>query len=299
MFSAFMIATLPWTVPFWVLASMTGLCLVLVILFGEETYYDRRLEPEQQPVKRHRLLRLIGTEQFRSRHRRNTIRETLRRPAKVIALPTVLPSVIYAGITFAWQIGINTTVALFLVPLYHFGPVQIGYFFFAPVVGAVLGELAGYFVHDFIVKRYERNHDGNFHPEARLLGCWLATPFLVAGLVIIGYALQDQLHYLVVAAGWILYNIGNMIAIVSINTYCLDSYPEASGEAAGWLNVGRTVGGFIISYEQVRWAAKQGTKTSFGIQAGICAGALIVVVFLQIYGQRLRKWAGDLKFKTI
>ncbi|OQU99449.1 hypothetical protein CLAIMM_05080 [Cladophialophora immunda] len=268
MLGAFMLTTQRWPVPYWVLSSITGLCLVLVIVFGEETYYDRRLKVEEQPAKRSRLLRLVGVEQFRSRRLRNTVRETIRRPARVLILPTVFISVIYAGITFAWQIGINTTAAIFLTPLYHFSILQVGYFYFAPAIGAVLGEAAGYFVHDFIAKRYEKSHSGYFHPEARLRGVWVATPFLVAGLVLIGYAFQDRLHYLVAAAGWLLFNMGAMTSVVSINAYCLDSYPEASGEAAAWLNVGRTVGGFIISYEQV-------------------------------YGQRLRKWSGSLNFKTV
>ncbi|OAP56444.1 putative MFS-type transporter [Fonsecaea erecta] len=299
MLGAFMLNTQRWPVPFWVLSSLTGLCLVLVIIFGEETYYDRRLTLEEQPARRSRLLRLVGVEQFHSRRLRNTVRETLRRPARVIMLPTVFISVIYAGITFAWQVGINTTSAIFLTPLYHFDILQVGYFYFAPAIGAILGEAAGYFAHDLIAKHYEKTHNGYFHPEARLRGAWLATPFLVSGLVLIGYAFQDHLHYMVVAVGWALFNMGAMISIVSINAYCLDSFPEASGEGAAWLSVGRTVGGFIISYEQVSWATKEGTKASFGIQAGLCTFGLVLAVFLQIYGQRLRKWSGSLKFKTI
>jgi hypothetical protein len=37
----------------------------------------------------------------------------------------------------------------------------------------------------------------------------------------------------------------------AINAYVLDAYPKRSGEVAAWINFGRTLGGFIITYEQI------------------------------------------------
>lgn len=48
------------------------------------------------------------------------------RPIKVILKPTVFMSVFYYLFTFAWVVGINTTLAIFVTPLYNFGPLQIG-----------------------------------------------------------------------------------------------------------------------------------------------------------------------------
>jgi hypothetical protein len=44
----------------------------------------------------------------------------------VIAKPTVLLSCTYYCFTFAWVVGINTTLSIFLTPLYNFGLKQIG-----------------------------------------------------------------------------------------------------------------------------------------------------------------------------
>ena len=89
-----------------------------------------------------------------------------------------------------------------------------------------------------------------------------------------------------------------MIVTVALNSYCLDSYPEASGEVCAWLNFSRTLGGFIVSYFQVRWALASGTKISFGIQGAICAAAILLIVILQVWGKRMRVWAGPLNFST-
>ena len=95
--------------------------------------------------------------------------------------------------------------------------------------------------------------------------------------------------------GWGLYIFGIMITTVAITSYCLDSYPEVSGEVAAWLNFARTTGGFIVSYLQVRWAKDSGPAKSFGTQAGICLGAFLLVLIMQVWGRKWRHWAGPVE----
>lgn len=220
------------------------------------------------------------------------------RPVKVIIKPTVFISCFYYLLTFAWVVGINTTLSIFLTPLYNFGPKQIGFFYFTPIVAALLGELCGHWLHDFLATSYIKRHGGHFEPEVRLRAMWVSTPFMVAGLVGLGFCLEDAYHYMVTSLFWGLYVFGIMITTVGLNAYNLDSYPEASGETAAWLNFCRTTGGFIISYFQVTWAQAQGTKTSFGIQAGICAFAFVLIILLQFFGKKLRVKSGGLNFTT-
>ncbi len=101
------------------------------------------------------------------------------------------------------------------------------------------------------------------------------------------------------ALGWGLYVYGIMITTVGISAYVLESYPEGSGEVAAWLNAARTTGGFLASLFQVQWAERMGARSSFSIQAGICAGAFALVVVLQVYGKRLRGWSRQPRFKTL
>lgn len=100
------------------------------------------------------------------------------------------------------------------------------------------------------------------------------------------------------ALGWGFYVFGVMIVTVAINAYVLDCYPEASGEVAAWVCFGRTTGGFIVSYFMVEWAGKQGARRQFGTMAGIVAGAVLIVLVLQVRGKELRGWAGPVRFKT-
>lgn len=143
-----------------------------------------------------------------------------------------------------------------------------------------------------------RKHNNRLDPEARLLVIWIAEPFILSGLILIGFAFDRGYHYMITALAWGLFSFGIMICTVGINAYCLDAYPEGSGEVAAWINFSRTTGGFIVSYFQVEWAANMGPAKSFGIQAGICAAAFGIIVGLQVFGKRLRMWSGPLHFKT-
>ena len=117
-FTAFIISEYPWQWAFWLCTLMTGLCLVAVVVFGEETYYDRKIPQEMQPARKSRILRLVGTEQFHSRHQRNSISQAGMRPVKAIAKPVVFITALYYMLIFAWVIGMSFT-SLLLDIHYH------------------------------------------------------------------------------------------------------------------------------------------------------------------------------------
>ena len=144
---------------------------------------------------------------------------------------------------------------------------------------------------------------------------FVSTPFMLAGLIGLGFALEEGYHYMITSLFWGLYVFGIMITTVALNAYNLDSYPEASGEVSSWINFARTTGGsshlrpnlsltadtrpgFIISYFQVSWANSTGTKSSFGTQAGVCVFAFLLLLGVIVFGKRLRLWSGPLKFAT-
>ncbi|KAH8666313.1 major facilitator superfamily domain-containing protein [Xylariales sp. PMI_506] len=298
LFAAFMVAAKPWPTPFWVYSAETALCLILITLFVDETFYDRRIPASEQPPRGSRVSRLLGIAQFRSRHLRNSFGQAWIRPLRALTKPTVLISTLYYLLTFAWVVGINTTLSLFLTPVYGFGPDQIGYFYFTPIVAVILGELTGHFLHDVIAKQYIRSHNGHFEPEVRLRAIFISLPFMVVGLVLLGQSLGREWHYMAAAISWGLYVFGIMITTVAISSYNLDCYPEASGEVSAWVNNSRTLGGFIVSYFQVTWATVEGTQLSFGIQAAICAAAFLLILLLLWKGKAMRIWAGPLHFAT-
>lgn len=166
------------------------------------------------------------------------------------------------------------------------------------MVATILGEVTGHFVFDLSARIYRSRHNGQLAPEARLIPIYFATPLMVLGIVFLGYSLQNSWHYMVTAVTWGLFVYGILICTTGINAYLLDVYPEASGEVAAWINFGRTVGGFIITYFEVPWVTAMGTRNALGIQASIVATAFAIIVVLTIWGDRLRQISGKVHFHT-
>lgn len=173
---------------------------------------------------------------------------------------------------------------------------ETGLFYFAPIIATILAEVAGHWLHDLAAALYTRQHAGRFEPEARLLPVYLATPVMIIGIVLVGYGLQRVWHYMIIAVSMGLFVFGIMIVTTAINAYVLDSYPEASGEVSAWINAGRTVGGFVITYFEINWAEKEGTERSLGIQAAVVGAAVVMFVLpLQVWGKKMRIWQGKIE----
>lgn len=90
--------------------------------------------------------------------------------------------------------------------------------------------------------------------------------------------------------------IGVNIISTAANAYLGDAYPEASGEVDTWIVIARAMGGFMATYIELPWVEKVGTAKALGTQAGITWAALVLIIFLQVFGKRLRQAQGPMVF---
>lgn len=123
---AFITNTQIWQWAFGVYSIETGLCLIAIILFVDETYYDRKtVQPELYP-NAPRWHRMLGIQQMRTKYIKNSFKDAVMRPLVIICKPVVFLSSLYYMLTFAWVVGINTTLSILLGPIYGFKDKQIG-----------------------------------------------------------------------------------------------------------------------------------------------------------------------------
>ncbi|KAI9810481.1 MAG: hypothetical protein M1827_006257 [Pycnora praestabilis] len=294
-----------WRGVFWMVFGTCVLDLILIVLFADESWYNRNLSPEQQPPRGPRLMRIIGIWQIQNHKAAGffTVLSSFNRLLSTFLKPVIIPSMLYYMMSFMWSVGINITSSLlFETPIaeggYGFGPNALGYLYFTPIVAVALGETFGHFFNDFLAARYVRKHNGHFKPEARLWTNYISACVMIPGLILVGQALQKHFNYGVIVIGWGLYVFGVMTASVAITAYALDSYPGASGEVAGLLNFARTVGGFTVGYFQQPWGLKSGFGVSFGVQAAIVAAAMVVLICIQQWGPLLRHKGGRVAAAT-
>ena len=126
--ASFITSVTTWRWTFYLLAILSAVCWILVIALIDETYYNRAIPEEKQPPRKSRLLRLIGVEQWQSRHQRITFARAVMRPFVTIIKLPVLFIFGYYTFTFAWVIGLNTQISVFLTnpKLYNFTPHDLG-----------------------------------------------------------------------------------------------------------------------------------------------------------------------------
>ena len=126
--TAFIIYKESWHNAFWVNTGLSAICWLLVVGLMDETIYNRNSTRNQQPVPKSRLLRLVGVEQWRSRHLRQTFLQALMRPLIAISKLPVLLCTVYYFLNFAWIIGVNATISIWLTTFYKFTPYNLGIF---------------------------------------------------------------------------------------------------------------------------------------------------------------------------
>ncbi|RMX97195.1 hypothetical protein D0868_10774 [Hortaea werneckii] len=298
--ASFVVWGLTWRWVYWIYAILNYVGLLLIMAFADETLFDRRLPANQQPAWRSRPLRLVGVE----RHGTYNVIESCCRPfVAIFKLPVLIITVFYF-LNFAWTIGVNATLATWLAKYYHFDGKQTGLFYFAPIVGCVIGAISGHWLHDIaeadntsdlFARWYMRRHSGTMHPEARLYIIYFASAIVGLFILLLGQALQNTWHYMAVAVFDAAQLIGVNIISTAVNAYLGDAYPEAPGEMDTWIVMGRTMGGFMATYIELPWVQSAGPGTALGAQAGITWAALVLVVILQVWGKTLRNWQGPIK----
>ena len=124
--AAFIVNTQIWQWAFGIYAIETGLCLFAIILFVDETYYDRKTSQPELITTGPRWQRMLGIQQMRTGYIKNSVKDVIMRPAIMICKPVVFIASVYYMLTFAWVVGINTTLSILLGPIYGFESKQLG-----------------------------------------------------------------------------------------------------------------------------------------------------------------------------
>jgi MFS family permease len=116
----FIVSHITWRWAYWSLAILNAVAWLLIVLCMDETFYPRSLAQSQVPVRRSRVLRVLGIEQWKTKLIPNTFWQAGMRSWTAITKLPVLLSFLYYSMTFAWVIGVNITIGVFVIPAYHF-----------------------------------------------------------------------------------------------------------------------------------------------------------------------------------
>lgn len=120
--ACFIVSSMSWRWAFWVCTLLAGAGLASVF-FLDETLFDRKNPPSSRGSY---VSRLLGAHQAKSPSRGFV--QSMGRPVVAITKIPVLTVLVYYFLNFAWVIGVNTTIGLWLTNIYHFSTREIGKF---------------------------------------------------------------------------------------------------------------------------------------------------------------------------
>lgn len=139
----------------------------------------------------------------------------------VFRLPIFL-IVVYYLLNFARIIGGNTTILIWLTTMYGFGPKNLGLPYLCGIVGVLGGWLLVHWLLDTFGNIRAHGSKGRLEPEARLTVSYMASVLMAVGVLVLGFALQRQWHYMVLAVFAAMQCTCIMIATTSVNAYLLE-----------------------------------------------------------------------------
>ncbi|KAH7921550.1 MFS general substrate transporter [Leucogyrophana mollusca] len=292
----FLVAKASWRWTYGIGSIYGGIVVLLILFFGQETMYDRTVDPvPKRPTEglRYRVETLLGITGFKMAKYRSSWWEVIFCPLNVLWRPHLLSILLFEALVFGFSVGPNVTNVVFFgsPPPFGFGFSQtiIAAFYATPIVGVILGELTGRFLNDWIMNMSIRRNKGVFEAESRLWACYVAMPLYICGYVTLGTGLQ-HLSTPAVVFGWGIAQIAVMVNTVAVYAYCNDCFPRQQGEISALVNLSRTMGGFSVAYFQVPWANKDGAAETLGVEGAIVvAMGILVVPMIQLTGRRLRE----------
>lgn len=203
---AAILSTTTWRVGMWTNFGVQAFAFSLVLLLGEESFFSRHL-PEgavrADIYSKPRIYRLLGIEQMRTNWTTNTLREAAYRPLKLLSKPAAVLALVYYFFNFGWVIGNNTTISVFVLPVYGIGDGGLAILYLAPILGGIISGALGHFMFDLTAKLYTKLAGGNYAAEARLIPIFLTLPLQIVGYNLIGFALDRSWSIWILAVGWV------------------------------------------------------------------------------------------------
>ncbi|KIJ06422.1 hypothetical protein PAXINDRAFT_20390 [Paxillus involutus ATCC 200175] len=295
----FLSARTSWRWSYGVGSMYSAIVLVLIMLFLEETMYDRGVNrplPRRTSGFRYRVQTLVGITGYRLAKYRDSWFEATWASLSVVWRPQFILVAFFEAFVFGFSIGLNVTNVVFLgtpPPVgFGFSEFIVAGSYATPMVAVVIGEVIGRYANDWIMNASIRRNRGIFEPESRLWICYIAMPLYLCGFLVLGEGIR-QLHMTALIIGWGIAEMAVMITTVGVYAYCNDCFPQHQGEISALINLARVLCGFSIAYFQVPWSTKSGALEVMGVEAAIVVGLfLLVVPAVQRWGGYFRKRCG-------
>lgn len=285
----FLVESISWRWVFWILAifgGASGACLALV---GRETFHQTILDKKVV-----RLRKETGNMELRSKLHsglppREVFIRAIARPMKMLFFsPIVFLMSLYISVNYGILYLFFTTMTFVFEGQYHFSSGAVGLAYLGMGVGMILGMAALGTMSDKNIKKHQAK--GNAKPEHRL-PMFLTVPGAVSlplGIFLYGWTAYYGVHWILPIIGTAFIGIGNVTAMMTIQTYLVDAFSVHAASAIAANTVLRSVFGAVLPLAGLDMYDKLGLGWGNSLLGFVALAFIPVPVLFRLHGERIR-----------
>ncbi|CZR65556.1 related to transporter protein HOL1 [Phialocephala subalpina] len=311
---------LGWRWMFWMLLIFLGIALVLILLFGWETAFNRadiyntdttsatdvnliniikgdashvensgseKPSAERELITRKPFIKRLGV--FGETYSPDNVFFMILRPFAILVNPAVVWATLLFSINIAWLVVMNfVSSQLFSSPPYLLNPTHIGYMNAGPIIGGTIGAIIAGMISDPIATALAKRNHGVYEPEFRLL---LLIPMVICqcvGLFLFGVYTERGASPALICVFWGIAVMGFQFMSTCVGTYMIDGYRTISVEVFIIGMVTKNFTFFGLSYGVNDWVAAWGPKRMFYLVGGVEIALFVGSIPIWIFGKKLR-----------
>lgn len=286
----FLVESLSWRWVFWILAIFGGAFGVLLFFVSRETYPITLLER-----KAARLRKETGNENLRSKLEiklppKEIFIRAVTRPMKMLFLsPIVALMSTYVAVNYGILYLFFTTVTFVFEGQYGFSSGAVGLSYLGVGIGMIAGMAALGILSDKVIIKAQAL-PGGAKPEHRL-------PFILTmpgaiglpiGVFVYGWTTYYKVHWIVpiIATGFI--GLGNLTAMMTIQTYLVDTFTIYAASAIAANTILRSLFGAVLPLSGLSMYDALGLGWGNSLLGFIAVAFIPVPILFKLYGERIR-----------
>lgn len=285
----FLVDAMPWEWVFWIMAIFGGAFGVILLIVGRETFHPTLLARKAAHLRKETGNQNLRSVLAKDIPPKEIFIRAISRPMKMLFLsPIVSLMSLYIAINYGILYLFFTTITFVFEGKYHFSSGAVGLSYIGVGVGMIAGMAVLGVVSDKIIKKHQAK--GNVKPEHRLplvltLPGAVSLPF---GVFIYAWTTYYGVHWIVPIIATSFIGLGNLTAMMTIQTYLVDAFTIHAASAIAANTVLRSVFGALLPLSGLSLYDKLGLGWGNTLLGFISLIFIPVPVFFRYYGERIR-----------
>ncbi|ETS79282.1 hypothetical protein PFICI_09135 [Pestalotiopsis fici W106-1] len=271
----------------WFLAITMGSLFLVAILLLRETHPPTILERHVLKMRKQNHNYTFISVLQPTATPRCTLINAFTRPVKLLLLsPIVLVLSLCSAISYGFIYLLFTSMTSAFTRKYGIGTPQVGLMYLGFGVGNILGNLSLGYLSDRFVKRMAVST--GMKPEYRLIFLIPGSLLMPIGLLIYGWTLEFNLHWMVPEIGLFIFGLGTIYISMPVNTYLVHAFPSCAASATAANTIVRSLLGGLLALCGGRINDAVGDGWGNSILAFIGLGFIFPVFLVYRHGEYLR-----------